>query len=94
MEVHRVHDVPETMGAINEALGQLPVRKSVWATNAFFSTNPMMIELQEDVRRPDADAPGSSDLHRHLVGDLLPALAGVITGHVSPDEQWRAARDL
>ncbi len=33
---------PENMGKLNEVLGQLPVRNSIWSTNEFFSTNSLM----------------------------------------------------
>lgn len=83
---------PKTMGAINEALGQLPVRKSVWATNSFFSTNPMMLSYKKMYDGQMQTRP-VAPIYTNISTAISSQLAGVISGQLSPDDAVRAARD-
>lgn len=83
---------PENMGAINEALGQLPVRNSIWANNEFFAKNPMMMSYKKmydgemQVRPP-------VPIYNTVSSAISSQLAGVLTGQVTPDQAVAAARD-
>jgi ABC-type glycerol-3-phosphate transport system substrate-binding protein len=83
---------PETMGALNERLGQLPVRNSVWTTNKFFAANPLMINFKKmydgDMKTRPAVA-----IYTTISTALSEQLAGVIGGQVSPEAAVAAARD-
>jgi multiple sugar transport system substrate-binding protein len=83
---------PENMGAINEALGQLPVRNSIWANNEFFATNPMMMNYKKmydgemQVRPP-------VPIYNTISSAISSQLASVLTGQITADQAVAAARD-
>ncbi len=83
---------PTNMGAINEALGQLPVRNSIWSDNQFFSTNPMMLSYKKmydgemQVRPP-------VPIYNTISSAISSELAGVLSGQKTPADAVAAARD-
>jgi multiple sugar transport system substrate-binding protein len=83
---------PETMGTINETLGQLPVRNSVWANNAFFSTNAMMAAYKKMYDGEMRTRP-AVPIYTAISSAISSQLAGVISGEVSPDEAVKAASE-
>ena len=83
---------PENMGTLNEVLGQLPVRNSVWATNKFFSTDPLMISFKQ-MYDGDMQTRPAAPIYTTISTALSEQLAGVISGQVSPEAAVAAARD-
>ena len=84
---------PETMGAINEAMGQLPVRNSIWENNEFFSTNPMMIDYKKMYDGQMQVRP-AVPIYNTISSAISSQLAGVLTGDMTPAAAVAAARDL
>ncbi len=83
---------PENMGAINETLGQLPVRRSIWDTNQFFSTNTLMVDYKKMYDGEMQTRP-AVPIYTTISSAISSQLAGVISGSVSPDDAVLAARD-
>ncbi|MCP8937415.1 extracellular solute-binding protein [Alsobacter sp. SYSU M60028] len=83
---------PAQMGAINEALGQLPVRTSVWSTNGFFSTNPMMVSYKAMYDGPMQTRP-VAPIYTTISSAISSQLPGVIAGTLSPSDAVNRARD-
>ena len=81
---------PETMGKINETLGQLPVRNSVWANNAFFSTTPIMAAYKKMYDGEMQTRP-AVPIYTAISSAISSQLAGVISGEVSPEAAVQAA---
>lgn len=82
----------ENMGALNERLGQLPVRNSIWTTNAFFSTDPLMASFKT-MYDGDMKTRPAVPIYNTISTALSEQLAGVIGGQVSPEAAVAAARD-
>ncbi|MEO7221762.1 MAG: extracellular solute-binding protein [Devosia sp.] len=85
-------NTPETMGKINETLGQLPVRNSIWATNQFFSTNPMM-QSYKKMYDGDMQTRPPVPIYPTISSAISSQLAGVISGQILPEAAVLAARD-
>lgn len=83
---------PENMGALNERLGQLPVRSSIWTTNKFFSTNPLMISYKK-MYDGDMKTRPAAPIYTNISTALSEQLAGVISGQLTPEAAVAAARD-
>lgn len=83
---------PENMGAVNEAIGQLPVRNSIWANNVFFSTNPMMRSYKAMYDGPMQTRP-SVPIYTTISSAISSQLAGVLSGDLSPEDAVLRARD-
>jgi multiple sugar transport system substrate-binding protein len=84
---------PENMGRLNETLGQLPVRNSIWSNNAFFSTNPMM-QSYKKMYDGEMQTRPAVPIYTTISSALSSQLAGVISGQLSPEDAVLAARDL
>lgn len=82
----------ENMGAIDEALGQLPVRKSIWETNAFFSTNALMKSYKQMYDGPMKVRP-PVPIYNTISLALSAQIAPVISGQITPKQAVDAARD-
>jgi multiple sugar transport system substrate-binding protein len=83
---------PEVMGKINETLGQLPVRNSIWANNEFFSTNPMMVSYRAMYEGELKTRP-AVPIYTTISSAISSQLADVISGKLSPEDAVNAARD-
>ena len=83
---------PAQMGAVNEALGQLPVRTSVWNSNTFFSTNPMMVSYKKMYDGPMQTRP-VAPIYTTISSAISSQLPGVIAGTLSPADAVTRARD-
>jgi multiple sugar transport system substrate-binding protein len=83
---------PEVMGKINETLGQLPVRNSIWQTNEFFSTNPMMLSYRSMYEGEMKTRP-AVPIYTTISSAISSQLADVISGKLSPEDAVNAARD-
>ncbi|HEY4199284.1 MAG TPA: extracellular solute-binding protein [Devosiaceae bacterium] len=83
---------PENMGAVNETLGQLPVRNSIWKSNQFFSTNPTMMGFKKLYDGSMQTRP-SVPIYTTISSAISSQLAGVLSGAVSPEDAVNKARD-
>jgi multiple sugar transport system substrate-binding protein len=83
---------PEVMGKINETLGQLPVRNSIWASNEFFSTNPMMLSYRA-MYEGDMKTRPAVPIYTTISSAISSQLADVISGRLLPEDAVAAARD-
>jgi len=84
---------PAQMSQINEVLGVLPVRASIWSTNAFFAQTPVMQDFKKlydgDVRtRP------SVPVYPVISIALQNQLSAVVAGQVTPAQAVGRARDV
>jgi len=80
------------MGAINEALGQLPVRNSIWETNTFFSTSPIMVDYKKMYDGQMQIRP-AVPIYNTISSAISSQLANVLSGQITPAQAVEAARD-
>jgi multiple sugar transport system substrate-binding protein len=83
---------PDNMGAIDEALGQLPVRNSIWKTNAFFSTDPLMQKYKVLYDGPMQTRP-SVPIYPAISAAISTELSDVVAGNITPQDAVTQARD-
>jgi multiple sugar transport system substrate-binding protein len=82
----------DNMGAINDALGQLPVRQSVWKSNQFFSQNPLMQMFKAFYDGPTQMRP-SVPMYPAISAAISTEVSEVVAGRVSPEQAVAKARD-
>jgi multiple sugar transport system substrate-binding protein len=82
----------DTMGQIDETLGQLPVRASIWAHNSFFATTPIMAGYKKMYDGPMQTRP-AVPIYTTISSAISSQLAGVISGQKSPEDAVKAAGD-
>jgi ABC-type glycerol-3-phosphate transport system substrate-binding protein len=66
---------PEVLGRLNAAQGHLPMRKSIWATNADFAADPLMQRLYGIMNDPR--------LRERSIFPIYPAIKDAITGQMA-----------
>jgi multiple sugar transport system substrate-binding protein len=82
----------ENMGKLNETLGQIPVRNSIWANNQFFSTNPVM-KTYKAMYDGQMQTRPAVPIYTAVSSAISSQLAGVISGQLTPDQAVKAAGD-
>ncbi|MBV9812480.1 MAG: extracellular solute-binding protein, partial [Acetobacteraceae bacterium] len=82
----------ENMGAIDEALGQLPVRASVWKDNRFFATDPLMQSYKALYDGPLKVRP-PVPIYPAISAAISTEVAEVVAGHETPEQAVAKARD-
>ena len=82
----------ENMGKLNETLGQLPVRNSIWANNQFFATNPLM-KTYKAMYDGQMQTRPAVPVYTAISSAISSQLAGVISGQMTPDAAVKAAGD-
>jgi len=82
----------ENMGKLNETLGQIPVRNSVWANNQFFATNPLM-KTYKAMYDGEMQTRPAVPVYTAISSAISSQLAGVISGQLTPDAAVKAAGD-
>jgi len=85
-------DSPENMGKLNETLGQIPVRNSIWANNQFFATNPLM-KTYKAMYDGQMQTRPAVPIYTTVSSAISSQLAGVISGQLTPDQAVKAAGD-
>ncbi|SHE82417.1 ABC-type glycerol-3-phosphate transport system, substrate-binding protein [Kaistia soli DSM 19436] len=83
---------PKNMGEVNEVLGALPVRNSIWKDNTFFATNPMM-QSYKRMYDGEMQTRPAVPIYNTISSAISAQLAGVISGQVKPVDAVAAARD-
>jgi multiple sugar transport system substrate-binding protein len=82
----------DNMGAIDDALGQLPVRNSVWKTNPFFSTDPLMQKYKLLYDGPMKTRP-AVPIYPAISAAISTEVSEVVAGTVTPEQAVAKARD-
>lgn len=82
----------KNLGDICEALGNLPVRNSIWENNAFFATTPIMASFKQMYDGKMQTRP-AVPIYTAISSAISSQLPGVIAGTISPEGAVIAARD-
>jgi multiple sugar transport system substrate-binding protein len=83
---------PENMTAVNETLGQLPVRKSIWDTSDFFSQNALM-KSYKTIYDGEMQTRPAVPIYTTISTAISSQLAAVIGGQLSPADAVSAAKE-
>lgn len=83
---------PENMTVVNETLGQLPVRKSIWNASSFFSQNALM-KSYKAIYDGEMQTRPAVPIYTAISTAISSQLAAVIGGQVTPADAVAAAKE-
>jgi len=83
----------ETMSRLNEAMGHLPVRASIWSSNNFYAETPIMVAFKQLYDGQLRTRPPVA-LYNTISTSISTQLSSVVSGAITPDQAVASARDL
>jgi multiple sugar transport system substrate-binding protein len=83
----------ENLGLVNETLGQLPLRTSIWDSNEFFSTDPLMQSFRALYDREQNVRP-SVPIYQTISTAVTTELSSVLSGQITPAEAVERAKEV
>ncbi len=84
---------PDNLGMLNEVQGQLPVRKSIWDSRAYFSNDPLMKQFKGIFDSGGMKPRPAVPIYPALSAALARQMSEVVTGKMTPAQAVDAARD-
>ena len=83
----------ETMSRMNEAMGHLPVRASIWSSNDFYAETPIMVAFKQLYDGQLRTRPPVA-LYNSISTAISTQLSSVVSGAMTSEQAVSAARDL
>lgn len=84
---------PDVLGRLNAAQGHLPIRKSIWNTNADFAADPLMQRLYGIMNDPRLRERSIFPIYPAIKDAITGQMADVIAGRTTPAQAVDNARD-
>ena len=85
---------PDVLGRLNAAQGHLPMRKSIWATNADFAADPLMQRLYGIMNDPRLRERSIFPIYPAIKDAITGQMADVLAGRITPAQAVDNAKTI